>query len=226
MMRSRLASALVVAFVLLGWPAQSAPAANADQDTPDRAAAADPPGEGGDHGGHGKHGGGEIDPLAFQGDLALWTGVVFLLLMLVLWPFWTKIAAGLEKREEGIADQIAQAEAANQQAKDLLVQYEQKLDGAKDDVREMMARARQDAEQAGREMLDRAKAEAEAEHQRALREIDAAAASAMKDLADRSASLAVDLAGRIVGATLERADHAQLIEQAMGNLARQEPSSN
>jgi len=89
-----------------------------------------------------------------------------------------------------------------------------------------MARARQDAEQAGREMLERAKAEAEAERRRALREIDAAAASAMKDLADRSASLAVDLAGRIVGAKLKRADHAQLIEQAMGNLARQEPSSN
>jgi len=226
MMRSRLASALVVAFVLLGWLAQSAPAADPDHDTPDRAAAADPPGEGGDPGGHGSHGDGEINPLAFQGDLALWTGVVFLLLMLVLWPFWTKIAAGLEKREEGIADQIAQAEAANQQAKDLLAQYEQKLDGAKDEVREMMARARQDAEQTGREMLDKAKAEAEAEHQRALREIDAAAASAMKDLADRSASLAVDLAGRIVGATLKRADHAQLIEQAMGNLARQEPSSN
>ena len=108
MMRSRLVSALVVAFVLLGWLAQSAPAADPDHDGPDHAAAAaDPHGEGGGHGGHGSHGGGEINPLAFQGDLALWTGVVFLLLMLVLWPFWTKIAAGLQKREEGIADQIA-----------------------------------------------------------------------------------------------------------------------
>jgi len=175
----------------------------------------------------GSHAEPDLNPLDFKSDLAIWTAVVFLLVLAILWKFaWGPIREGLDKREQGIADQIAQAEAANEQARKLLAQYEQRLEGAKDEVREMMVRARQDAEQAGRELLDRAKAEAEREHQRALREIDAAAASAMKELAERSASLAVDLAGRIVGAKLERADHARLIEQAMGNLTRQEPSSN
>lgn len=224
MMLSRRVAALVLAGAVGAWwgpgattlGATSPPAASAQED-----GAANP------HAAESGHGEAEIDPLTLEGDLALWTGVVFLLLLAILWRFaWGPIREGLDKREQGVADEIAQAEAANQQAKDLLAQYEQKLEAAKDEVREMMARARHDAEQAGRELLDKAKAEAEAEHQRALREIDAAATSAMKDLADRSASLAVDLAGRIVGAKLDRADHAQLIEQAMGHFARQEPSSN
>jgi len=228
MMRSRLVPALVMAAVLLVWPGQGAPALGAPSHgapPSDEEGAADSHGEGGEE--TSGHGGGGLDPLALQRDLALWTGAVFLVLFVILWKFaWGPIRDGLDKREQGVADEIAQAEAANQKAQQLLAQYEQKLDGAKSEVRELLARARQDAEQTGREMLAEAKAEAEAEHQRALREIDAATASAMKELADRSASLAVDLAGRILGAKLERADHARLIEQAMSNLARQEPSSN
>jgi F-type H+-transporting ATPase subunit b len=226
MMLSRLVTALVVAGALVACWGDGSPALGAAShgavDTQDDHGS----GESGGHGAGG-HGGGGIDPLAFQGDLALWTGVVFVILFAILWKFaWGPIREGLDKREQGIADQIAQAEAANQQAKDLLAQYGQRLEGAKDEVREMMVRARQDAEQAGRDMLEKAQAQAEIEHQRALREIDTATASALKELAEQSASLAVDLAGRIVGAKLERADHARLIEQAMGDFARQGPSSN
>ncbi len=172
------------------------------------------------------HGEVNTNPLEFKKDLALWTGVVFLLLLAILWKFaWGPIRDGLDKREQGIADQIAQAETANEQARELLAVYEKKLEGAKDEVHEILVKARQDAEQAGRALVEKAKASAEAEHQRALRDIDAATAAAIKELADRSALLAVDLAGKIVSAKLSAADHARLIEQAMTNFAR-EPSSN
>jgi F-type H+-transporting ATPase subunit b len=148
------------------------------------------------------------------------------LLLAILWKFaWGPIRDGLDQREQGIADQIAQAEAANEQARELLAVYEKKLDEAKDEVREIMAKARQKAEQAGRLLVEKAKAGAEAEHQRALRDIDAATTAAIKELADRSATLAVELAGKIVSAKLSAADHAKLIEQAMTNFAR-EPSRN
>jgi F-type H+-transporting ATPase subunit b len=66
----------------------------------------------------------EANPLEFKSDLALWTAVVFLLLMLLLWKFaWGPLADGLDKREKHVADQIAQANDANQKAKDLLVEY-------------------------------------------------------------------------------------------------------
>ena len=98
-------------------------------------------------------------------DLALWTAVVFLCLLAMLWKFaWKPMAAGLDKREQNVADQIAQAEAANQKAKDILADYERKLAAAEEQVRGILEQGRRDAEQLGRELIDKAKEEAKAEH--------------------------------------------------------------
>ena len=154
---------------------------------------------------------------AWESDLALWTAVVFLCLAAILWRFaWGPLAAALDKRECGIADQIAQAEAANRKAKDILAGYEQKLVDAKDEVRGILDQGRRDAEKLGRELLDKAKEEATAEHARAMQQIEAAADAAVKSLANQSAAMAVELAGKIVRAKLNPADHAKLIEQAVG----------
>lgn len=168
-------------------------------------------------------GGGEMNPLApsaWKLDLNLWTAVVFLCLMAFLGKFaWKPIASGLDKRERGIADQIAEAEVANQKAKDILAGYEQKLVDAKDEVRAIVDQGRRDAEKIGRELLDKAKEEATNEHARAVQQIEAAADAAVKSLADQSAAMAVDLAGKIVHAKLNAADHAKLIEQAVSGFA-------
>jgi len=168
----------------------------------------------------GEHG--EIDPLDFKADLAIWTAVVFLVLVAILWKFaWGPLAAGLDKREQGIADQIAQAEQSNQQAKQMLAEYQQKLAGAGDEVRGIIEAGRRDAEQLGREMLQKTKDEAKAEQQHALEQIDAATAGALKDLAEQGATLAVELAGKIVRAELKSDDHAQLIQHAVADFAEQ-----
>jgi len=177
-----------------------------------------------------EHATGDINPLSLQeikGDLAIWTAAVFLVLLLILWKFaWKPLAQGLDKRERGINEQIAQAEQANQQARDLLAHYEQKLAGSQEQVRAILEQARRDAEQVGRDMLEKAKGEARAEHQRALRQIETATAVALKELAELSATLAVELAGKIVHAQLNPQDHAQLIEQAVADFGREAPSRN
>jgi F-type H+-transporting ATPase subunit b len=171
------------------------------------------------------HGGeGNLNPLspeAWKTDLALWTAVVFLVLFAVLAGFgWRPLAKGLEKREQGIADQIAQAEEANREAKKVLAGYEKRLADAQNEVRGIIEQGRRDAEQIGQQMLDKAKAESKAEHERAIHQIEAATASAVKELADRSAALAVDLAGKIVRAKLSPSDHANLIEQAVAGFVQ------
>jgi F-type H+-transporting ATPase subunit b len=162
-----------------------------------------------------------FSPSLWKTDVALWTAIVFVCLLAILWKFaWGPLAAALDKRERGIADQIADAEAANQKAKDILASYEQKLADAKNDVRGIVEQGRRDAEKLGRELLDKAKEEATAEHARAVKQIEVAADAAVKSLADQSAAMAVELAGKIVGAKLNPADHAKLIEQAVGGFAR------
>jgi F-type H+-transporting ATPase subunit b len=168
---------------------------------------------------------GNINPIPMswqqvKGDLTIWTAVVFLVLMIILWKFaWGPLAEGLDKRERHIADQIAQANEANQNAKDLLAGYEKKLADSQDEVRAILEKGRRDAEQVGRAMIDKAKADAKTEGERMLKQIDAATAGAIKELADRSAALAVELAGKIVHARLNPKDHAKLIEQAVAGFA-------
>lgn len=161
----------------------------------------------------------DLNPLTLsklQKDLALWTAAVFVVLFLLLWKFaWGPLTAGLEKREKGIAEQIAQAEAANRQAQANLAEYERKLAEAKQEVRGILDAARAQSEQMGREIVEQAKSDAAAEQQRMLRQIEAATASALKEIADRAATLSVELAGKIVGASLDAKAHAKLIEKAV-----------
>jgi F-type H+-transporting ATPase subunit b len=155
-------------------------------------------------------------PQEFKTDLSIATFVVFLVLLAILWKFaWGPIVQALQRREEMVADHIAQAERNHEQARMLLAEYEQKLAGASNEVRELMEEARRDGEHTKQQILAEAKQAAEAERARALRDIDAAADAAMESLSERSAQLAVELAGKIVQAQLSREDHARLIQEAM-----------
>lgn len=165
--------------------------------------------------------GGEVslNPLSWewiQQDLAIWTAVVFVVLLFILTKFaWKPLIQGLDQRERNLADQITQAEAANQKARDILADYERKLAAAEEQVRGLLDQGRRDAEKVGRELIEKAKDEAKAEFERGVKQIDAATSAAIKELAEQSATLAVDLAGRIVQAKLNVADHARLIDQAV-----------
>jgi F-type H+-transporting ATPase subunit b len=152
----------------------------------------------------------------FRGDLSIWTAVVFLVVLAILYKAaWGPIREGLQKRESEIAGQIAEAQRKNEEAKQILVDYEKKLATAQDEVRGLIEQGRRDAEKVGRQLLDKAREEAGIERQRAVQQIESATLAALKELADRSATMAVDLAGKIVGARLNAGDHRRLIEQAV-----------
>lgn len=166
-------------------------------------------------------------PEEFRSDLALFTLVVFLLLLAILRKFaWGPIVASLERREEVIANHIAETQRNHEEAKLRLAEYEQKLALAANEVREMMEQARHDAEHAKQAILAEAKAEAAAERNRSLHDIETAADRAMESLAHRAAQLAVDLAGKILQSQLSSADHARLIEEAVAKFPAATPSAN
>ncbi len=174
-----------------------------------------------------KEGGAEaLNPINFHGinfpgDLTIWTAVVFLVVLAVLGKYaWGPISEGLQKRENEIALQIAEAQRRNDEARQLLADYEKKLAAARDEVRGLIEQGRRDAEKVGQQLVDKAREEAGIERQRAVQQIESATLAALEELADRSATLAVDLAGKIVGARLTAADHNRLIEQAVSEFAR------
>ena len=217
---------------------RAAPLLAADAERHESAAqgsAADAHGEGthgGDHGhasdlGHANAGPSLNDPSEARADLAIYTFVVFVLLLAVLWKFaWGPIAAGLDRREKAIADNIAAAEEAAAEARRLTSQYEGKLAAAADEVRQLLDEARRDAEHTKQSILEEARDAAGKERDRTLREIESAKQGALKELADTSADLAVELAGKIVKAKLSSEEHSQLVRDAVSQLATANPSKN
>jgi F-type H+-transporting ATPase subunit b len=166
-------------------------------------------------------------PEEWRSDLAWWTFVVFLVLLAVLAKFaWGPIVAGLQKREQGIADNIAAAQRSYDEAKQYLAEYEKKLANAANEVRLMLEEARRNAELAKQEIIAEAKQAARLEQERGTREVRIAMDQALKELSERSTNLAVDLAGKIVQAQLKPADHARLVQEAMAKFAMNGPSAN
>jgi F-type H+-transporting ATPase subunit b len=164
-----------------------------------------------------------LNPLSVDPDLAIVTAIVFAILMIVLWKFaWGPISEALDQREKAVADNIAEAQRQNDEAKRLLTEHESRLTSAAAEVRQMLEDAKRDAETQKQSILAEAQAAASAEKNRAIREIDSAKNAALQSLAEKSVDAAVGLAGRIVSRQLSPEDHSQLINDTLQNF----PSDN
>ena len=163
------------------------------------------------------------NPLTFDPDLAWFTLIVFVVLLLVLTKFaWKPLLAGLERREQTIANMIEEAKRNHDAAAQKLQAYEQKLAAATAEVQNVMAQARRDATAAGEQLISEAREEAHRERQRALAEIEAAKNAAVQQIANQSANLAFTLARKLIHKELKPEDHTALIRESL----EQFPSEN
>lgn len=234
-----LAVALAVALISPGLSAQEASDSDA---TPSRGVTsgeyesvdAHPAGHGGSaaaaaHGHEGPNpnnvnsAGGLESLLELQTSKALWTLVVFLLTLAGLWAFaWKPITDALDKRERVIANNLADAKNASEQAMAKLKEYEAKLATAAGEATDMVVAARKDAEAASARIIADAQDEAARQRERAVAEIEAAKQNALSEMAAKSTDLAFSVARRVIGRELGPQDHQQLINEAMNSL----PSRN
>ena len=169
--------------------------------------------------GHGAEGHGKApSPLVIDIDLAIFTVLIFLILLAVLWKFaWGPISAALicaRRRSRTISPRPS---ISTRKPSGCWANTRAKLTAAREEVRGILDEARRDAEHAGQEIVTKARADAQTEVQRGKHEIETATAQALNELAKTSANLAVDLAGRIVSAKLNASDHAKLIEDALAS---------
>jgi F-type H+-transporting ATPase subunit b len=158
-------------------------------------------------------------PADFKSDLAIWSFAVFALLMAGLTAFaWKPIMEGLERRERSIADSIASAERANDEARRMLASYERRLAEASDEVRAMLEEARRDAESTKQTILAEARGAADEEKARARHEIGLARDEALSQIAERAGQLAVDVAGKFLRDRLSQEDQSRLIRDAVASI--------
>lgn len=158
----------------------------------------------------------EVSPLPFDPDLAIFTVIVFVILLLVLGKFaWGPIIEGLDKRENSVAEQIEQAKENNEKAAAMLAEYEERLAVASNEAKEMVEEARRDSESTRERIVAEAEAAAAREKERALEAIRLAKEAALHDLTKQSVDQAVALAKGIVRREVKAEDHAQLIQETL-----------
>lgn len=190
--------------------------------------------DGGSHeadAGHSGHGNGDshahddsaTNPFVMDPDLAIATGIVFVLLFLVLSKFaWGPIVEALDNREQSVANKIDEANKNFAKAQEQLAIYEKKIAAAAEESRAMLETARKDAEAVAAKVRAEAEEDAKRQRERALADIEAAKNAALRDISEKSADIAVSLAGKIVRREVKSADHAELIRGALDKM----PSSN
>ncbi|HEX4613123.1 MAG TPA: ATP synthase F0 subunit B, partial [Urbifossiella sp.] len=133
-----------------------------------------------DHG----HGGEKSGGLGFlqlhRYDLGIFTLIVFGLLILVLSKTaWPRITEGLAKREAAIFGARDEAAKARAEAEDLRARLQKEFAEAQDKIRAMLDEARRDADALRATEKEAGVKEAQAERERAKREIESAKDTAL-----------------------------------------------
>lgn len=176
----------------------------------------------GEHGGHKQEG--PITAKKEDADLAVWSLITFVAFVFVLGKFaWGPITEGLEKREQGILQHLSDAEASRIKAEKLLADHTEKLDRVHDQVRDMLAEARRDAESTKAEIIATAQKEAEATKIRAVAEINQARDAALDSLFDHMSKAVAQATESVLGRSVTGQDQDRLIEDALRGV---QPSRN
>lgn len=162
------------------------------------------------------------NPLIPATNELVWGTVAFLLLLLILRQagVFRRIRETLEERRQRIEGNIEQAERTRAEAEQLLADYRSKLDEARDESRRILDEARQAAEQLRADLERRAQEDANRIVENARAEIDAERERAKRDLRREVGVLAVQVAERVVGSSLDGDRQLELVDRYIEELSR------
>jgi F-type H+-transporting ATPase subunit b len=150
---------------------------------------------------------------------ALWTIIIFVILLAVLYPTaWKNVLAGLKKREDRIRKAIADAEAARTKAEEALKQYNQQLATAEAQVRDTLSKAVTDAEKIAAGIRLHAQQESEENKERAIKDIDASRKQALAEIYEQTANLSTAIAEKILRRNLNADDQRDLVNESLKQL--------
>ena len=158
-------------------------------------------------------------PLGFQVDLAIFSLITFLVYLFVLKKAaWQPLISGLDQREAGVKQSLADAEAARVKAGQMLAEHAKKLDKVQDEVKEILAEARRDADYTKTEIVAAANKEAETTRKRAVEDIEHARDLAMKELFDFLNDKVIGATGIVLGRALSDDDQKRLVQDALNQI--------
>jgi len=154
--------------------------------------------------------------------LIWWTLINFAVLLVLLKKFaWRPILDALQKREEGIRSSLEQAEAARDEAARSKEECQALVDQGRREAQTIVEDARKRAGQEQTTILQQARDEADALLERAQQDIRREHDQALESLRAEVANLSIMVAGKVIGKSLDRESHQQLIDEAMTQFRQQ-----
>jgi F-type H+-transporting ATPase subunit b len=165
---------------------------------------------------------GGLNPFAGNIGNAVWTLVIFLLVVVVLGKFaWGPILGLLKDREEFIHKALTDAKHDRQEADARLREYTEKLQAARAEAASIVEESRRDAERLRGELRQKAQAEAEGITRNAQRQIQLETDRALQQIRQEAVDLSVMIASKIIGRELTPADNDRLIADALKQVEQQ-----
>ena len=142
--------------------------------------------------------------------------IAFILMILILgkWAYPRIIKAATEREDKIEAGLRAAAESEERLAK-VQVEVQQTLDDARNQARDILNRAHQEATADTAEVLAKARADAEGVVERARTEIGAERDRAIQDLRAEVAKMLVSASERVLGSAIDAKTHQRLIDDAL-----------
>nr|MBI3612796.1 F0F1 ATP synthase subunit B [Nitrospirota bacterium] len=157
----------------------------------------------------------------FFSSLMFWEIVSFVILLWILAKYaFPPILETLEARERKIRESLEQADRHRAEAERKMQEYEAKLAAAAKEAEALFAAARERAQRVQEENEQRLQADAERIKGDAQREIDAERRKAVQDIRNQTTDLALLVAEKVLGRSLNDADHRRLADEALAAVSQ------
>ena len=151
--------------------------------------------------------------------LMIWTLLAFGITLYVLNKLaFPKISEQLDKRQRAIEESIDTAERTKAEAERILAEYRERLQAARTQAEDIVARARKAAEQHQEESLQQARVQREELMDQTRSDIEAETRRAIQEIRREVADLTVLATEKVTRKTLSEDDQRRLVEEALSEL--------
>lgn len=150
----------------------------------------------------------------------VWTTIVFLSLLAILWKFaWGPILTAADQREKGIQQALDEAKQRHEEASRLLEEHKQQLAEARKQANEVIAEGKTAAERVRKELEEKARAEAQGIVERAREEIERERDAALQTLRKEAVELALAAASQLLHEKVDQQKDRALVERFLQDVS-------
>jgi F-type H+-transporting ATPase subunit b len=147
--------------------------------------------------------------------------VIFLVVAFVIYRLaWGPIVQNIERRNARIEQGLRAAEEAEKRLTSAAAEVQKELEVARQQAREILVRAHQEAVAEAEEVRTRSRREAEAQVEKARADIEAERDRAVQELRAQVGSLVVEATSRVLGKTIDEAAHCRLIDESIAEVSK------